>query len=101
MSPLLRDPYIEDIHCTGVGNIHLIHKIFEMLRTNVKFTDDLQLDRYIFHEAERVERPLSEAQPVVDAIMPDGSRVNFIYGREMSLEGSSFTIRKFTKIRYR
>jgi len=98
LEPLLRDPYIEDIHCTGVGNIHIIHKIFEMLRTSVKFTDDLQLDRYIFHEAERVERPLSEAQPVVDAIMPDGSRVNFIYGREMSLEGSSFTIRKFTKI---
>jgi archaeal flagellar protein FlaI len=98
LEPLLRDPYIEDIHCTGVGNIHIIHKIFEMLRTNVKFVDDLQLDRYIFHEAERVERPLSEAQPVVDAIMPDGSRVNFIFGREMSLEGSSFTIRKFTKI---
>ncbi|MFZ2455552.1 MAG: type II/IV secretion system ATPase subunit [Candidatus Altiarchaeia archaeon] len=98
LEPLLRDPYIEDIHCTGVGNVHLIHKIFEMQTTNIKFTDDLQLDRYVFHEAERVERPLSEAQPVVDAIMPDGSRVNFIYGREMSLEGSSFTIRKFTKI---
>jgi len=98
LEPLLRDPYIEDIHCTGVGNVYLIHKIFEMLKTNIKFTDDLQLDRYIFHEAERVERPLSEAQPVVDAIMPDGSRANFIYGREMSLEGSSFTIRKFTKI---
>jgi flagellar protein FlaI len=98
LEPLLRDPYIEDIHCTGVGNVHLIHKIFNMVKTNIVFSDDLMLDKFIFHQAERVERPLSEATPVVDAIMPDGSRVNFIYGREMSLEGSSFTIRKFSKI---
>ncbi|MCA9478711.1 MAG: type II/IV secretion system ATPase subunit, partial [Nanoarchaeota archaeon] len=46
----------------------------------------------------RVERPVSDARPVVDAVMPDGSRVNFIYGREISREGSSFTVRKFSEI---
>ncbi|MBD3388455.1 MAG: hypothetical protein GF416_05235 [Candidatus Altiarchaeales archaeon] len=98
LEPLLRDPYIEDIHCIGVARVYTIHKIFEMVATNIIFNTDLQLDKYVFDSSERVERPVSEAYPVVDAIMPDGSRVNFIYGREVSLEGSSFTIRKFSKV---
>jgi len=98
LEPLLRDPYIEDIHCIGVARVYTIHKIFDMVATSIIFNTDLQLDKYVFDSSERVERPVSEAQPVVDAIMPDGSRVNFIYGREVSLEGSSFTIRKFSKV---
>jgi len=98
LEPLLRDPYIEDIHCVGVTRVYTIHKIFEMVATNIIFNTDLQLDRYVFNSSERVERPVSEAHPVIDAIMPDGSRANFIYGREVSLEGTSFTIRKFSKV---
>jgi len=98
LEPLLRDPYIEDIHCIGVARVYTVHKTFEMVATNIIFNTDLQLDKYVFDSSERVERPVSEAQPVVDAIMPDGSRANFIYGREVSLEGSSFTIRKFSKV---
>ena len=95
---LLRDPYLEDIHCIGVGRIYVVHKIFLMLPTNLIFKNDLELNKYIFQSSERVESPVSEAKPIVDAIMPDGSRVNFLYGREISLRGSSFTIRKFTKV---
>ncbi len=98
LEPIFYDPNIEDIHCTGIGNITMIHKIFDMVHTNITFPTDLELNRYIIEVSERVERPTSEAQPVVDAIMPDGSRVNFIYGREVSLEGSSFTIRKFAEV---
>ncbi len=98
LEPIFYDQYIEDIHCTGVGNIDMIHKVFDMVHTNISFPTDLELNKYIIEVSERVERPASEAQPVVDAIMPDGSRVNFIYGREVSLEGSSFTIRKFAEV---
>jgi len=98
LEPLLRDPYIEDIHCIGVSRVYTVHKIFEMVPTSIIFNTDLQLDKYVFESSERVERPVSEAKPIMDAIMPDGSRVNFIYGREVSLEGSSFTIRKFSKV---
>ncbi len=98
LEPIFYDPNIEDIHCTGVGNITMIHKVFDMVHTNITFPTDLELNRYIIEVSERVERPTSDAQPVVDAIMPDGSRVNFIYGREVSLEGSSFTIRKFAEV---
>ncbi len=98
LEPLFNDPYIEDIHCTGVGNLKLVHKIFGMMYTNIEFPDDLALNKYILETSERVERPVSNSRPVVDAIMPDGSRVNFIYGREISREGSSFTVRKFTEV---
>lgn len=98
MEPFFYDPYLEDIHCTGVGNIKTVHKVFEMVYTNVEFRDDLELNKYILDASERVERPVSDANSVVDAIMPDGSRVNFIYGRELSLEGSSFTVRKFSEV---
>ncbi len=98
LEPLFYDPYLEDIHCIGVGTIKTIHKIFEMVHTNIEFRNDIELDKYILDASERVERPVSDANSVVDAIMPDGSRVNFIFGRELSLEGSSFTIRKFSEV---
>ncbi len=98
LEPLFLDPYIEDIHCTGVGAVSLIHKVFEMLRTNIVFADDFEVNKYMVETSERVERPVSDARAVVDAMMPDGSRVNFIYGREISLEGSSFTVRKFAEV---
>lgn len=98
LEPLFNDPYIEDIHCTGVGKIKLIHKMFEMLRCSITFPEDLELNKYMLETSERVERPVSDSHPVVDAVMPDGSRVNFIYGREISREGSSFTVRKFSEV---
>ncbi|MCB9362133.1 type II/IV secretion system ATPase subunit [Candidatus Woesearchaeota archaeon] len=95
LEPLFYDPYLEDIHCTGVGNLTAVHKIFHMVRMSLTFSTDLELNKYILEASERVERPVSDARPVVDAVMPDGSRVNYIYGREISREGSSFTVRKF------
>jgi archaeal flagellar protein FlaI len=95
LEPLFYDPNLEDIHCTGVGKVKTIHKVFDLVYTSIEFIDDLELNKYILSTSERVERPASDAHSVVDAIMPDGSRVNFIYGRDVSLEGSSFTIRKF------
>lgn len=96
LEPLFYDPWLEDIHCTGVGTIKTQHKIFDMVYTNVGFEDDDELNNYILDVTERVERPASDANPVIDAMMPDGSRANFIYSRDISKEGSSFTLRKFS-----
>jgi archaeal flagellar protein FlaI len=98
LEPVFNDPFLEDIHCTGVGALSMIHKIFGMVYTNIEFKDDLELNKYVIEVTERVERPASDANSVVDAMMPDGSRSNFIYGRDISLEGSSFTIRKFSEV---
>lgn len=97
LEPILRDTYIEDVSCVGVGHVFVVHKIFGSIKTSTKFSDDLELNKYMVESSERVERPVSDANPVVDAIMPDGSRVNYIYSRKISLQGSSFTIRKFNE----
>ena len=98
LEPLFHDPYLEDIHCTGVGKIKAIHKIFGAVRMSLEFETDIELNKYILDSSERVGRPVSDMHPVVDAVMPDGSRVNYIYSREISREGSSFTIRKFSDV---
>ncbi len=98
LESLFHDPNLEDIHCTGTGQVTTQHKVFGMVHTNIWFRDDQELNQYIIEVTERVERPASDADSVVDAMMPDGSRANFIYGREVSLEGSSFTIRKFSEV---
>ena len=97
LEPILRDMYIEDVSCVGVGSVFVVHKIFGSIRTSITFSSDLELNKYMVESSERVERPVSDANPVVDAIMPDGSRVNYIYSRKISLNGSSFTIRKFNE----
>ncbi len=97
LEPLIRDPYIEDIHILGVGPVWIVHKIWETMETTIEFVDEIELNKYILKLSEVVERPVSEARPIVDAILPDGSRVNFIFGKDISLRGSSFTVRKFSR----
>jgi len=94
---ILRDPYIEDIHSVGLAQIHVVHKIFGMMETNVKFRDALHLDEYLRNMSERIGKPVSEARPIIDGSMPDGSRINIIYSEDVSKRGASFTIRKFTE----
>lgn len=97
LQPLMKDPYIEDIHCIGLDPIHLNHKIFQMVETNVKFNGWSELDNYLKMFGEKVGSPVSEGHPIIDAAMPDGSRLNMVYSKDVSIRGSSFTIRKFTE----
>ncbi|MCK4970646.1 MAG: type II/IV secretion system ATPase subunit, partial [Thermoplasmata archaeon] len=97
LEPILRDPYNEDIHSVGLSRIHVIHKIFGMLETSIRFTTEFELHEYIRNIAERIGKPVSDAVPIVDGALPDGSRVNIVYSEDVSKRGSSFTIRKFTE----
>ena len=72
LEPVFLDPNLEDIHCTGVGKIKMIHKVFGMVYTNIEFKDDISLNKFVIEMSERVERPTSDANSVVDAMMPDG-----------------------------
>ncbi|MDG6223961.1 MAG: type II/IV secretion system ATPase subunit [Candidatus Thermoplasmatota archaeon] len=95
IEPLLMDPYLEDIHAVGLKNISVVHKIFGMLRTNLRFRTEQELDDFIRSTAERIGRPVTDARPIVDGALPDGSRINIIYSEDVSKEGASFTVRKF------
>jgi flagellar protein FlaI len=76
--------------------IYLIHKVFGMVETNVKFESPAELDRYSKAMSERMGRPASISRPIIDGALPDGSRINIIYADDVSVQGPTFTIRKFS-----
>jgi len=96
LEPFMRDPYIEDIHIITGQNVHLIHKVFEMVKTNI-FIDDSWANRFSQEFAEKIGSPVSEGQPIADGTLPDGSRVNIIHSKDVSLKGPSMTVRKFSE----
>ena len=96
LEPLMRDPYIEDIHIIGANYVSLIHKIFDAMETNITFGDNLRLADYFKNLSERMGRPVSDKNPIVDGTLPDGSRINIIYSPDVSIQGPSATIRKFS-----
>jgi len=97
LDPFIYDPYIEDISCSGLGHIFIEHKIFESLKAPVKFVDEKDLDEFVIRLSEKIGKPLSYRTPIMDAVLPDGSRINIVYGKDISKKGSNFTIRKFSK----
>jgi flagellar protein FlaI len=97
LQPLLQDPYIEDISCSGTGSVFLEHKVFKSLQTTLTFPSLDDLDDFVVWMGERIKRPVTLRHPIVDAVLPDGSRINIVYGRDIAKRGSNFTIRKFGK----
>ncbi|MBT8507306.1 secretion system protein E [Methanomicrobiaceae archaeon CYW5] len=97
LEPFLNDEYIEDITCDGVGPIFIEHKTFKGLKSAVEFRTSDEIDEFVIKMAERIKRPLTYRDPIVDATLPDGSRINIVYGTEISKHGSNFTIRKFSE----
>jgi flagellar protein FlaI len=97
LEPLIRDPYIEDISCSGVGNVFVEHKVFKGLKTSVNFENHAELDGFVLKLSEKIKMPVTLRSPIVDAVLPDGSRINIVYGEDVSKQGSNFTIRKFAE----
>jgi archaeal flagellar protein FlaI len=98
LEPVIKDPNIEDISCSGVGNVFVEHKVFGGLRTGIYFDSEDVLDKYVIQLADSIKHPVTFRNPVVDATLPDGSRINLIYGTDVSKRGSNFTIRKFSGV---
>jgi len=98
IDPLLRDPYIEDISCSGINlPVFVVHRIYGTLKTNIIFRDIEKLKSFIIKLAQRSGRFVTYAEPILEAALPDGSRVSANYSEEVSTKGPNFTIRKFTE----
>ena len=95
LEPMIRDPFIEDIHCSGKGPIFIHHKIFGAMETTIVFNSFDELDKFVIKLSEFTGKPVSHRSPIVDATLPDGSRINIVFGEDISQRGSNFTIRKF------
>jgi flagellar protein FlaI len=92
---LINDRYLEDISCDGYNiPIYVFHMKYGGMRTNVKFTKN-ELDSIVMLLCQKSGKYISYANPLIDAALPDGSRLQASYGSEITPRGSSFTIRKF------
>jgi flagellar protein FlaI len=96
LEAFMRDPYLEDIHFVANENIHLIHKVFGMIKTNV-VVGEKEAPAFTRAISEKMGSPVSEGRPIVDGVLPDGSRGNIIYSSAVSIKGPSMTIRRFTE----
>ncbi|WP_457591474.1 type II/IV secretion system ATPase subunit [Geoglobus sp.] len=95
VEPILHDENIEDVSCDGYDiPIFVYHRKYGNLATNISL-DRETLDSYVLLLAQRANKHLSYANPIIDATLPDGSRIQITYGSEISTRGSTFTIRKF------
>lgn len=98
IDPIMRDIYIEDISCDGSQiPIFVYHRKYESLKTNVLFESDEELDYFVIRLAQIAGKHISISNPLVDATLPDGSRVQLSFGKEVTTRGSTFTIRKFRR----
>lgn len=96
---LLKDYFIEDIECNGVDTpVYIIHRVFRHLKTNLVYKDLDKMASFVEKLAQRAGRYVSYAQPLLDGSLPDGSRVNATYTKDVTSRGPTFTIRKFTKV---
>lgn len=96
LEPLIVDPYIEDVSGAGLGPIFVEHKVFKGMRTALELETHPELDDFVLRLSEAIKRPVTMRNPIADAVLPDGSRINIVYGKELSARGSNFTIRKFS-----
>jgi len=97
LEPLLSDEMLEDIHSVGLKHIHMDHKVFGMVTSNIRFREREILSRYLRAMSERIGRPVSDNKPIIDGALLDGSRINIIFSDDVSMLGPSFTIRKFAE----
>ena len=63
LEPLVQDPYIEDISCSGTGPMFLEHKIFKGLKTSINFSSMEELDAFVIQMSEKLVNPSPTATP--------------------------------------
>src|SRR5471032_714656 len=99
LEPLLQDPTVSDILVTTAKLVY-VERAGKLCRTPVEFKDDAHLLRIIEKVVSRVGRRVDEASPMVDARLPDGSRVNAAVP-PVTLDGPVLSIRRFGRQRLR
>jgi pilus assembly protein CpaF len=99
LAPLMADPAVTDILVNGPNQVY-IERFGRLEETEVRFRNTDHLIRIIQRIASRVGRHVDEASPMVDARLPDGSRVNATLP-PVALDGPALSIRRFGRHRLR
>lgn len=95
ITPLLADPHVSEVMVNGPDQVY-IEKNGHLYESDVAFRDDEHVLRVIEKIVSPLGRRIDESMPMVDARLPDGSRVNAIIP-PLALNGPTLTIRKFSK----
>ena len=93
IDPLLNDPDVTEVMANGPYDIYY-EKLGKITLSDVKFVDEVHLRRIIDKIVGQIGRRVDEATPMVDARLPDGSRVNAVI-HPLAIGGPFLTIRKF------
>src|SRR3982074_3045316 len=93
LEALLKDPTVSDILVNGPHKVY-VERRGKLEKTDVKFRDNEHLLQIIDRIVSKVGRRVDETSPMVDARLPDGSRVNAIIS-PLALDGASVSIRRF------
>ncbi|GAA5261454.1 archaeal flagellar protein FlaI [Methanocalculus sp. MC3] len=97
LDPLMHDEAIEDISCNGaVHPVFIFHRRYGSIPTQLMYGHE-ELNRFVLKLAQKADKSLSLSTPLVDASLPNGSRIQISYSNVISTQGSSFTVRKFRK----
>jgi len=95
LDPVMYDPHVEDISCDGPGlPVFVYHDEYTDVESTVRYDED-ELDSFVMQLAQRSGRHVSVSDPVVSTTLPDGSRIELALGKEVTPQGSAFTIRKY------
>jgi len=93
---MMNDPNVEDVSCDGVKiPFYIYHRRFGSIRSNLMFDREEDLDSYVVWLAQKCGKHISVARPLLDATIPDGSRLQATLGKHVTKKGSSFTVRRF------
>ena len=96
IEPLMRDHMVEEVSCDGTNiPLYIWHREYESIPTNVNFSSDKELNNFARKISYVCGKHVSMANPIIDASLPDGSRINLTLGHEITKRGSTFTIRRF------
>ncbi|MBU4031364.1 MAG: secretion system protein E, partial [Candidatus Thermoplasmatota archaeon] len=90
------DPQVEDLSCDGMNvPLYVFHRKYGSIQSNLRFRTSEELDGFVVWLAQRCGKHISVAEPMLDATIPDGSRLQATLGIHVTKRGLSFTIRRF------
>ena len=99
LETLLEDPEVSEIMVNGPKTV-FTERRGRIAQSDLVFENEAQLRRVIDRIVARMGRRVDESSPMVDARLPDGSRVNIVIP-PLAVQGSSVTIRKFSRVPYK
>jgi flagellar protein FlaI len=98
IDPIMHDQAVEDISCDGADlPVFVYHREYRDLDTNISFGDQ-ELSSFVARMAQRAGKHISVSNPLVDASLPDGSRIQLSFGGDVATRGANFTIRQFSAV---